>query len=246
MEMRGLGRVRVGTSGWHYAHWVGPFYPEETRPSQMLAWYVRSFDTVEINNTFYQLPAAPTVRRWREEAPEGFVFACKASRYLTHLKKLDVSRRSIVRFFRVVELLGDRLGPILFQLPPHWHQDLERLRTFLARLPEGHRYAFEFRDETWIAPAVTDLLLAHHAACCAYEFAGRRPEVPVTADFMYVRLHGPGGAYEGRYQEATLSAWAEQIADWRRGGREVYCYFDNDEQGYAAADALRLKEKLGL
>ena len=238
------GTVRVGTSGWHYAHWIGPFYPPGTRSSDMLARYAQGFDTVELNSTFYQLPSARTLAGWCETTPKGFVFACKASRYLTHLKKLDVSRRSIQRFFRAVDRLGDRLGPILYQLPPNWHRNADRLRTFLGHLPHGYRCAFEFRDESWIAPEIADLLSARNAAYCAYDLAGRRPDVPVTADFMYVRLHGPDGPYRGRYHGRTLNMWARRIAAWRRTGRDVYCYFDNDEQGYAAQDALRLKVRL--
>ena len=181
MSARRSGRVWIGTSGWHYPHWVGPFYPDGTRAADMLGWYATCFPTVEVNNTFYRLPPAATFRAWRDAVPRGFVFACKASRYLTHLKKLNVPRRSVSMFFRRADVLGDRLGPVLFQLPPRWHRNAERLRAFLKALPAGHRMAFEFRDESWLAPEVFDLLAAHDAACCAWEFAGRTPDVPLTA-----------------------------------------------------------------
>lgn len=242
--MRAPAVVMVGTSGWHYKHWVGPFYPEGIRPSDMFDWYAAHFRSVEINNTFYRLPPASTFDGWRARAPRGFLFACKASRFITHVKRLAVDASSIARFFEAVDHLGEHLGPILFQLPPRWHRHVERLGAFLDELPRGYRYAFEFRDEDWIAPEITALLQAHGAAYCAYDFDGRQPEVPLTADFVYVRLHGPAGRYQGSYHDRTLRRWAQRMRAWQDEGRVVYCYFDNDQQGYAAADAARLEEML--
>lgn len=234
-------RIRIGTSGWHYPHWVGPFYPVGTSASDFLLYYAESLDTVEINNTFYSLPDRKTVQAWRASVPRGFRFACKASRYITHMKKLKDPAKSIRRFFRAIEPLGAFLGPILFQLPPRWHRDTGRLEAFLEALPSGYRYAFEFRDPDWFADEVIQVLADHKAAFCIYELAGRKSPITVTADFVYVRLHGPGRAYQGEYDGRTLRGWARRFKRWLGESRDVWCYFDNDERGYAATDALRLR-----
>ena len=236
------GHIHIGTSGWHYRHWVGPFYPEGTRPEAFLAHYARNFRTTEINNTFYRLPTPETLAAWRDRTPKGFTFACKASRYITHMKKLRDPEASCQRFLEAVGVLAGKLGPLLFQLPPRWRVDPGRLEAFLAALPRDRRVAFEFRDESWFAPEVYRLLRRCEAAFCIYELAGRQAPVEVTGDFVYLRLHGPGGPYQGRYGDRALAAWAARILMWRKAGRDVYCYFDNDEKGYAALDARRLIE----
>lgn len=238
-------RIHIGTSGWHYEHWVGPFYPEAVPAEDYLSFYAERFAAVEVNNTFYQLPARETLVSWRDGTPGDFLFACKASRYITHMKKLKDPRDSLRRFFEVVEALDPKLGPILFQLPPRWHVDVERLEGFLEALPAGRRYAFEFRDESWFAAEVYDALARHNAAFCIYDLAGRRSPVEVTADFAYVRLHGPDRAYRGSYDGRTLYGWLRRFLRWRGEERDVYCFFDNDEKGYAALDALRMMEMLG-
>ena len=239
-----MARIHIGTSGWHYQHWKGPFYPENMNPGEFLSFYARHFGAAEINNTFYNLPERETLAEWRETTPQGFVFACKASRYITHMKKLKDPEESIRRFFNVIAALGDKLGPILFQLPPGWHVDIDRLETFLESLPRGRRYAFEFRDETWFTAEVHDALARHDAAFCIYHIAGRRSPIEVAGSFAYVRLHGPGDAYEGSYDGRTLFGWVRRFRRWRDEGRDVYCFLDNDEKGYAALDAMRLQEML--
>ena len=239
------GKLRVGTSGWHYPHWVGPFYPAGTEPEAFLPFYAERFRSVEINNTFYRLPDRATIVAWCEATPPGFLFACKASRYITHMKKLKDPEAATRRFFELVTTLGDKLGPILFQLPPHWHANPERLARFLASLPAGLRFAFEFRDESWFAAPVYRLLERHRAALCAYDLDGHQSPVRMTADFAYARLHGPDGPYRGRYTGQSLAGWARRLLDWQRAGLDAYCYFDNDEAGYAAGDALRLLAMLG-
>lgn len=239
------GEIRVGTSGWSYDHWAGAFYPADLRAHARLAFYAGRFDTVELNASFYRLPTAAAVRQWVDATPAGFLFACKASRYITHMKKLSDPSRATSRFFDMTRQFGRRLGPILFQLPPAWHVDLGRLSVFLDALPRNCRVAFEFRDETWFTAATYDLLARHDAACCAYDLDRRRSPIEVTADFVYVRLHGPGGPYRGTYDEGTLSWWATRFLRWQREGLDVYCYFDNDEAGYAARDASRLRGLLG-
>lgn len=236
------GQIHIGTSGWHYPHWVGPFYPRGLQPEAFLAHYARSFRTTEINSTFYRLPTPQTLAAWHERTPQGFVFACKASRYITHMKKLRNPEVACPPLFEAVEVLADKLGPTLFQLPPKWRVDPGRLEAFLAALPRRHRCAFEFRDESWFTPEVYRLLGRYDAGFCIYELAGRRAPTEVTAGFVYLRLHGPGGPYQGRYDDRALAGWAGRILMWRKAGRDVYCYFDNDERGYAARDATRLIE----
>ncbi|MGQ9687812.1 MAG: DUF72 domain-containing protein [Desulfobaccales bacterium] len=236
--------LHIGTSGWHYDHWRGPFYPEGLPPKEFLTFYQRYFHTVEINNSFYRLPSAKALATWRDSVPPGFVFAVKGSRFITHMKKLREPQRSLAPFVERLQVLGDRLGPILFQLPPRWGFNGERLRAFLAALPPEYRYALEFRDPSWLQAKAYRLLEEYRAACCIYEFAGFRSPRQVTADFVYIRLHGPGGAYQGCYDRRTLAGWAEAISAWTAQGLPVFCYFDNDEAGFAAQNALELQNLL--
>lgn len=236
--------IRIGTSGWHYKHWIGNFYPPGMPPSKMLAYYCERFDTVELNNSFYHLPKRPALESWRDSTPEGFCFAAKGSRFLTHMKKLKDPAQGLKRFFEAIDVLGEKLGPILFQLPPNWELDFERLKTFVECLPSEHRYAFEFRNATWSVAQVYDLLASHNIAYCIFDLAGTQSPLEVTADIAYVRLHGPGGKYQGSYSEDALKEWAKRIRKWQRELKAVYMYFDNDEAGYAAGNALRLKALL--
>ena len=236
--------LRIGASGWHYQHWRETFYPSGERPS--LARYSERFDTVEINNSFYRLPAAETFAAWREATPPGFLFAVKASRFITHMKKLSDPAGSFEKFFAAVVHLGPKLGPILFQLPPRWRRNAERLQAFLETIaPKRLRCAFEFRNETWFVPEIEALVARHVAAFCIYDIAQRRSPLRATADFVYLRLHGPeAGAYAGSYGDAALKEWAARIEAWQDEGRDVFGYFDNDQKAYAAGDALRLKAML--
>lgn len=209
-----------------------------------LGFYAERFHTVEINNSFYQLPSIETFESWRDSTPDGFFFAVKASRYMTHMKKLKDPEEPVKRFFGNVRGLGKKTGPVLFQLPPHWKCNPDRLETFLEALPGNHRYTFEFRDESWWTDEVYELLSRHKTAFCIFDLAGQQSPKEVTAPFVYVRLHGPEGAYQGRYGPKRLGGWMGAFATWARQGREVYCYFDNDQAGYAAQDALRMVEML--
>lgn len=233
--------VHIGTSGWHYPHWRGTFYPRNLPPRVMLNYYAERFATVEINNSFYRLPAESTLRSWAEGTPAGFQFAVKASRYLTHMKKLKDPEPALGTFLARVEALGAKLGPILFQLPPNWHCDRDRLGTFLGALPVEHRYAFELRDPSWQTPAVYRLLAIHNVACCVYDLAGVQSPIELTTDFAYVRLHGPAGPYQGSYSGEALARWAARLREWQTLLANVYVYFDNDEAGYAARNALELR-----
>jgi uncharacterized protein YecE (DUF72 family) len=234
--------VHIGTSGWHYKHWRGPFYPDKFPAAQMLDFYTRHFDTVEINNSFYRLPSETAVLNWRESTPGGFCFAMKGSRFLTHMKKLADPEPGIAKFMERADLLGTKLGPIIFQLPPWWELNLPRLESFLEALPRGHHYAFELRNSTWRTEEVYRLLRKRNAAFCIYELAGYHTEFTLTANFAYVRLHGPGGAYAGSYDRAALHRWAGRIREWKKELRAIHVYFDNDQAGYAAENARTLKE----
>jgi uncharacterized protein YecE (DUF72 family) len=201
----------IGTSGWHYDHWKGPFYPSSLRKEAFLEYYAGSFGTAEVNNSFYRLPERETLLRWRNAVPESFVFSVKASRYLTHMKKLKDAKEPLERLFDRVSVLEDKLGPVLFQLPPRWRSNPERLEGLLEALPEGRRYAFEFRDRSWFDEKNYELLRSHGSAYwsayCVYDLNGKTSPKETTADFAYVRLHGPDGPYWGRYGAACRVGW---------------------------------------
>ena len=237
------GVVRIGTSGWHYKHWLSLFYPEKFPADQMLSFYAQHFDTVELNNSFYHLPLASSFDKWRETTQRNFVFAVKGSRFITHMKKLKDPESSTEKFFHVVERLGNKLGPILFQLPPRWKINLERLTEFLQALPREHRYAFEFRDESWLVKEAFDVLRQHNAAFCVHDLATMKTPLELTADFTYIRFHGPGAAkYQGSYSKAQLKEWAGRITEWRRQLKGIYVYFNNDIGGHAVKNAFTLRE----
>ncbi len=235
-------KVHIGTSGWHYKHWLGPFYPKKMPACDMLLYYFRHFDTVEINNSFYRLPTHEAFENWRECTPRDFCFAVKASRFITHNKKLKDPENAVENFLPRAEVLKDKLGPILFQLPPRFAKNADRLHALLSILPKRHLYAFEFRDPSWMSNDVYDVLHRHNAAFCIYELAGYMSPMEVTADWTYIRLHGPGGKYQGSYERAYLRQWAQRVRYWERTLRAVYLYFDNDQAAYAVRNALELKE----
>lgn len=238
------GKIYVGTSGWHYKHWQGTFYPPDLKPRDYLQQYTHAFNTVEINNSFYKLPGFDTFATWRKAVPVDFTFAVKASRYITHMKKLKDPREPIIRLMDAISGLEEKLGPILFQLPPFWNINYERLQRFLESLPAGFRYTFEFRNNSWYENEIYALLEQHNVAFCLYELERHLSPLVITADFIYLRLHGPGDKYQGSYQEETLKEWSRQLLEWRAQGKDVYVYFDNDQEGYAAFNAKTLQEML--
>lgn len=235
-------KIHAGTSGWHYKHWMGSFYPKGMKQQEFMDYYLQFFRTVEINNSFYRLPKAETFAAWREAVPEDFLYAVKASRYITHMKKLKDPQASLASFFRNVEALQEKLGPILFQLPPRWAFNEERLASFLAALPKLYRYTLEFRDPSWYHPRVYELLRAYNVAFCIYELDYHLSPLEVTADFAYVRLHGPEGKYYGSYSESALAWWANWCHARQQEGKDVFVYFDNDINAYAPYNAKRLTE----
>jgi uncharacterized protein YecE (DUF72 family) len=236
--------IHVGTSGWSYGHWKGPFYPEHLPSSRMLDYYAEHFRSVEINGSFYHLPAKETLKLWHDETPKNFLFSAKGSRYITHMKKLKNPQQSVGAFLRRIRILGDKLGPILFQLPPRWHFNSERLANFLNALSKEFRYAFEFRDQSWLNDEAYELLSKHDAALCIYDFDGFLSPKRTTTDLVYMRLHGPNGPYQGDYDHKSLSSWAGALNLWADERRTGYCYFDNDEQGYAVRNAGQLQSML--
>ncbi len=239
-----MSTFHIGTSGWHYDSWRGPFYPDTLSKGDQLDFYSRHLGAVEINNTFYQQPTPNTLRQWRATVPDGFVFAVKAHRYITHMKKLKDPEEPLRRLYDGVEALGDHLGPILFQLTPHWHRNLERLENFLTSLSPEHDHVFEFRDPTWLSPATYDLLSAHGAGFCVHDFGDLTTPAVVTSNTAYVRLHGTEEIYHGSYDEAALDAWADTLADWSADGHDVYLFFNNTDSNDAPIDAQRLKDRL--
>lgn len=234
------GKILIGTSGWHYDHWRGSFYPESLPKREWLSYYARQFPCVELNNSFYRLPKTETIATWVEQTPAPFTFIVKASRLITHMKKLRECEAVFANFNKVMKSFGRKLGPVLFQLPPHWSVNLERLQEFLSVLPARQHFAFEFRDPSWCCDEVYRLLDRHNVATCHSDFDGIEFPDVVTADFVYVRLHGPTGDYRGSYSHSKLKALAGRISQWRLQKKIIYVFFNNDEAGYAAANAAQL------
>jgi len=236
--------IHIGTSGWHYGHWKGPLYPENIPSNQYLSHYTANFSTVEINNTFYKMPQEKTLRDWKKTASGDFIFSVKASRYITHMKKLKDPHKPVANFLEKVSILEKSLGPILFQLPPNWGVNPDRLKSFLDTLPDGYRYAIEFRDPSWFDERVYNLLMERGAAFCIYDFDRRESPREITADFIYIRLHGSDGPYRGKYSVQALAGWAGALSAWVKDVSEIFVYFDNDESGFAPKDALLLKSMI--
>lgn len=239
--------VWIGTSGFMYRHWRGGvFYPKGLRQKEELEYFASRFPTVELNNPFYRLPPRETFEAWRERTPDDFLFAVKASRFITHIKRMRNCEEPIARLIESVSGLGAKLGPILFQLPPSAPLDLERLQDFLALLPRGPLWVFEFRQAEWFIDSVYDVLRRHAVALCL-PVGSRMREPPdvVTADFAYIRMHNGSGEY-GNFTSRQLQAWAERIGNFLRSGVRVFVYFNNDAAGCAIRNAFKLRELLGI
>jgi uncharacterized protein YecE (DUF72 family) len=235
---------RIGTSGWIYSHWRGVFYPPDLPQSAWYDHYARLFDTVEINYSFYRLPSGEAFDRWQEQAPPGFIYAVKANRYLTHVKRLKDAAEPLQRFLSRARRLGDKLGPILWQLPPNWQADPARLEAFASLLPADLTYAFEFRDPRWFVQPVRELLERYGLGFCISDMPGLHCPTWVTGGVVYLRLHGWCVVYEGRYGRERLQPWAEHIRGWLAEGHTVHAYFNNDAFGYAIEDAQVLQSLL--
>jgi uncharacterized protein YecE (DUF72 family) len=242
-----MARIFVGTSGWSYKSWRGPFFPHEVMIKHHLEFYATQFDSAELNGVFYRTPTLAAVRGWRDNTPADFVFAWKASKFITHWKRLsDQSRNSLALIEQRLKILGPKAGPVLFQLPARFTANPERLDKFMKLVPKRWRVAFEFRDDSWYCNDVFKLLRKHRVALCISDHADAPAPWQVTAPFVYVRGHGPTGRYKGHYSGKTLREWAKKIRAWKRGRKDVYVYFDNDQKSAAPADALKLMRMLGL
>lgn len=236
--------LRVGTSGWTYDHWRGRFYPAKLPKARWLEYYLRVFDTVELNGTFYGTPKPETVQRWYDVTPANFLFAVKGTRFLTHNKKLHDPEEPLQRHHRMVAPLREKLGPILWQFSEKWKLDLGRLRHFLTLRPATQRWCFEFRHPSLFCGAVYEALQEHN---CALVWADA-PDYPfaaeVTADFLYARLHGHESLYVTKYSQEQLRWWRDQLVERAAGCRDIFAYFDNDAEAHAPHDAWRLRELL--
>ncbi len=242
-----MSSVRIGTSGWVYQHWRKRFYPPDLPADKWLSFYAQNFDTVEVNNSFYRLPKRQTFERWRRETPDGFVFAVKGSRFITHMKKLRDIGDALKRFFAAVKGLGDKLAVVLWQLPPNLKSDPERLSSFLRTLPSSLSYAVELRHFSWWQDEnVWRVLRQFKVAHCVPIV----PTIPkelanfVTAPFVYLRFHGWDGLYAGCFPDEELEWWAEKIRQWQKQGLKVFAYFNNDVNAYAVQNAMALKLRL--
>lgn len=237
--------VRIGCSGWNYEDWRGGFYPQREPKRRWLELYARRFDTVEVNATFYRLPTRKATTAWAAQAPDGFTFAVKASRYLTHIRRLADAREGIALFYERLEPLIDagRLGPVLWQLPEQFHRDDKRLGEWLEALPAG-QHAIEFRHRSWFAKPVMDALRSRQVALTIGDHP-RRPfqTTDATAPWRYVRFHYGARGRSGNYSRTELERWARRIAAWRRS-QQVWAYFNNDWRGYAPANARFLRSRL--
>ena len=235
--------IRIGTSGWYYNHWTKLFYPAELAKGKWLEYYAGYFDTVEINNTFYHLPKPESIKRWQRLAPENFVYSVKANRYITHIKRLKDVSEPLERFFERVDTLKRKLGPILYQLPPSLHKDLDLLRSFIKLLPKKRLAVFEFRHKSWFSEDTYKLLKKFNVGFCIHDMPGIQSPRVVTADIIYIRFHGPTGRYQGNYSRAALQRWAKWLKEHTQEVRGVYAYFNNDIDANAVRNAKTLKEQ---
>ncbi len=237
-------KLYIGTSGWVYSHWRGIFYPEGLAQARWLEFYNQHFPTVELNNSFYHLPSEKAFAAWRERSSEGFVYAVKVSRFITHLKKLRNVEEALENFLSRAKILGGKLGPLLYQLPPNMSRNDTLLESFLRLLPPGLCHVFEFRHESWLDEPVFALLREHNVGFCIYDMPGLTTPLVATADFAYIRFHGSADLYGSCYSEAELGEWASHIAKLGQGLTSVYIYFNNDSQAFAVSNAQTLAKQL--
>ena len=234
----------IGTSGWVYRHWRDVFYPSKLAQSKWLEFYTRHFPTVELNNSFYRPPTEKAFSNWRDTSPEGFVYAVKVSRFITHVKRLKDVEEPIETFLGRARHLEQKLGPLLYQLPPNMHRDDERLDVFLSLLPKGLRHVVEFRHESWLDEGVFDILRRHNVGFCVFDMPDLPCPLVATADFAYIRFHGSTGLYWSCYSDEELEDWAGKISALGKDLDTVYIYFNNDAEGFAIRNAQTLVGKL--
>jgi uncharacterized protein YecE (DUF72 family) len=235
-------RIRIGTSGWEYAHWRGAVYPPELPRDRWLEFYAERFDTVEINATFYRLPEAATFEAWGRRVPASFRFAVKASRYLTHVRRLRDTAEPVNRLRRRADRLDGRLGPTLYQLPPRWRPNPERFSQFLDAISAASDQVIEIRDPRWYREDILAMIERSRASLCLHDMPGSAPSPQPVGPLVYVRFHGAGERYGGSYSAQRLVAWADRLAEWVAEGRRAWVFFNNDIGGHAVADASRLRD----
>jgi len=234
----------VGCSGWHYEHWRGLYYPEELPKPKWLQFYAGQFNTVELNNSFYKLPSEKAFTTWWESTPDNFTFAVKVSRFITHIKRLKNLGSAVESFLSRADLLGGKLGPLLYQLPPNMKRNDELLQDFVSSLPPQYQHVFEFRHESWIDEAVFDILREYNTGLCVFDMPGFGCPLIATSDFAYVRFHGSESLYSGCYSDQELSQWAQRIARLGKDVKASYVYFNNDADAFAVKNAITLENCL--
>ena len=241
MEGPTVSNIHVGCSGWVYKHWRGILYPEGLPQRRWFERYAEEFDTVEINASFYRVPLGSTFEGWRDKAPPDFRYAVKVNRFVTHMKKLLDCEEEVDRFISLARQLGDKLGPLLYQLPPSLHRNLERLDAFLGHLPGDLEHVVEFRHKSWYDEEVLAALDKHHVGFVTHDMKGLVSPRWASGKAAYVRFHGAGGKYWGRYSDDALLEWTDWVLEQASVGRSVWCYFNNDIHGHAIDDARTLK-----
>ena len=234
----------IGTSGWHYDHWRETFYPEGLAKPRWLEFYSGHFSTVELNNSFYHLPSEKAFANWNNSSPSGFVFSVKVSRFITHVKRLRDTTEPVANFMSRARLLEKKLGPLLYQLPQSMRYDAQRLEDFLKIIPGDVSHAFEFRHNSWFDDRVFNLLRRYNVGLCIYGMPDFRTPLVTTSDFSYIRFHGSRWLYSSGYSDEELEDWAQKINEL--GVTKVYVYFNNDAEGFAIENALKLKSLLGV
>ena len=241
--------IRIGCSGWNYKSWRTHFYPAQLPVSQWLRFYTSHFDTVEVNSTFYRLPERSTFEAWRDHVPRGFLFSMKASRFLTHMKRLKDPEEPLARLFSRASALGPALGPVLYQLPGHFGEDHQRLNVFLQsllRTSYGKRvvHVMEFRNQSWYTRATFDLLATRGVGLCLHDKEGSAIDQPFVGPIVYVRFHGTSGRYHGSYGAPHLEYWAHRLSEAAMAGRSVFAYFNNDPEAVAVRNASTLRDTI--
>lgn len=232
----------IGCSGWHYDHWRVLYYPEGLAKPKWLQFYATQFTTVELNNSFYHLPSEKAFTAWRESSPDNFVFAVKVSRFITHIKRLRNLGSAVENFLSRACFLENKLGPLLYQLPPNMKRNDEVLENFLSSLPQKYQHVFEFRHESWIEDSVFRILQQYNTGLCVFDMPGFTCPLVATSDFAYIRFHGSEGLYSSCYSDEELSQWASKIAQLGKEVKAVYIYFNNDAEAFAVRNALTLAE----
>jgi len=230
----------IGTSGWHYDHWRYLFYPDKLAKAKWLEFYARHFTTVELNNSFYRLPSEQAFAAWRDSSPVNFTFAVKVSRFITHIKRLKNSEEPVDTFLARAKILGEKLGPLLYQLPPNMHHNDARLESFLSILPQGMKHVLEFRHESWLNDKVFEILRRYNVGLCVFDMPDLTCPLVATADFAYIRFHGSTGLYWSCYSDDELADWAKRLASLPSKVKSVYAYFNNDAEAFAVRNAMTL------